>query len=84
LLSARDCPPSLGGIIRKTLQILRNDFVASFVGVIHVLATEVRGGVARLHEIKFPAAGCADRMRLRVGSGHYSVLHGAESDTPSY
>ena len=58
---------------RKVYEQPANEFVARFVGVMNVLETEVRGGVARVNELEFTAAGHADGARLRIGFRPYSV-----------
>ena len=50
-----------------------NEFVARFIGAMNVLEPVVRGGVARLGELEFPAAGQADGQQLRIGFRPYSV-----------
>ena len=50
-----------------------NEFVARFVGVMNVLDTEVRGGVARINEVQFSADGHVDGSRLRIGFRPYAV-----------
>jgi sulfate transport system ATP-binding protein len=61
------------GTPREVYEQPANEFVARFVGVMNVLETEVRGGVARISEIEFPAAGHADGSRLRIGFRPYAV-----------
>jgi sulfate/thiosulfate transport system ATP-binding protein len=61
------------GTPREVYEQPANEFVARFVGVMNVLETEVRAGVARLNELEFAAAGHADGARLRVGFRPYSV-----------
>jgi sulfate transport system ATP-binding protein len=61
------------GTPRAVYEQPANEFVARFVGVMNVLDTEVRGGIARINEIEFPAAGHADGSRLRIGFRPYSV-----------
>jgi sulfate transport system ATP-binding protein len=72
------------GTPREVYEEPRNEFVASFVGVMNVLATEVRGGVARIGEIGFPAAGYADGQRLRVGFRPYAVQISTELNVHKY
>jgi ABC-type sulfate/molybdate transport systems ATPase subunit len=50
-----------------------NEFVARFIGVMNVLDTEVRNGVASVGELQFPADGQPDGMRLRIGFRPYAV-----------
>ena len=61
------------GTPREVYEQPANEFVARFVGVMNVLETEVRSGVARLNELEFTAAGHADGVRLRIGFRPYSV-----------
>jgi sulfate/thiosulfate transport system ATP-binding protein len=61
------------GTPREVYEQPANEFVARFVGVMNVLETEVRGGVARINEVEFPAQGHADGARLRVGFRPYAV-----------
>lgn len=61
------------GTPRAVYEQPANEFVARFVGVMNVLDTEVSGGIARINEIEFPAAGHADGSRLRIGFRPYSV-----------
>ena len=61
------------GTPREVYEQPANEFVARFVGVMNVLETEVRGGVSRLNELEFTAAGHADGVRLRIGFRPYSV-----------
>ena len=61
------------GTPREVYEQPANEFVARFVGVMNVLDTEVRRGVARLNELEFPAPGQADGTRLRIGFRPYAV-----------
>lgn len=61
------------GTPREVYEQPANEFVARFVGVMNVLDTEVRGGVARVNEIEFPANGHAEGSRLRIGFRPYAV-----------
>jgi len=61
------------GTPREVYEQPANEFVARFVGVMNVLDTEVRHGVARLNELEFPAPGQADGTRLRIGFRPYAV-----------
>jgi sulfate/thiosulfate transport system ATP-binding protein len=72
------------GTPRDVYEQPRNEFVAGFVGVMNVLATEVRGGVARINEIEFPAASYADGVRLRVGFRPYAVQISTDLATYAY
>ena len=47
--------------------------MARFIGVMNVLECEVRGGMAKLNELEFPAHGVADGQKLRLGFRPYSV-----------
>jgi sulfate transport system ATP-binding protein len=61
------------GTPREVYEQPANEFVARFIGVMNVLETEVRGGVARLGELEFPAAGAAEGQKLRIGFRPYAV-----------
>jgi len=61
------------GAPREVYEQPSNEFVARFVGVMNVLETEVRGGVARANELEFPAHGQPDGARLRIGFRPYAV-----------
>jgi len=61
------------GTPREVYEQPANEFVARFVGVMNVLETEVRGGVARINEIEFAANGHTDGSRLRIGFRPYAV-----------
>ncbi len=61
------------GTPREVYEQPANEFVARFVGVMNVLDTEVRGGVARINEVQFSADGHADGSRLRIGFRPYAV-----------
>lgn len=61
------------GTPREVYEQPANEFVARFVGVMNILDTEVRGGVARINEVEFPAPGHADGARLRIGFRPYAV-----------
>jgi len=61
------------GTPREVYEQPANEFVARFVGVMNVLDTEVRGGIARISELEFPAPGQPDGTRLRVGFRPYAV-----------
>lgn len=61
------------GTPREVYEQPANEFVARFVGVMNVLDTEVRGGIARINEVEFPAPGHADGTRLRIGFRPYAV-----------
>lgn len=61
------------GTPREVYEQPRNEFVARFVGVMNVLDTEVRGGIAHINEVQFPANGHTDGSRLRIGFRPYAV-----------
>ncbi|HEY6170145.1 MAG TPA: ABC transporter ATP-binding protein [Verrucomicrobiae bacterium] len=61
------------GTPREVYELPANEFVARFVGVMNVLDTEVRKGVARANELEFPAPGHPDGTRLRIGFRPYAV-----------
>src|SRR5579862_8349855 len=54
------------GAPREVYEQPANEFVAKFIGVMNVLDTEVKGGVARVGELAFPAGGQPDGARLRI------------------
>ncbi|MEP6664240.1 MAG: ABC transporter ATP-binding protein, partial [Verrucomicrobiota bacterium] len=55
-----------------------NEFVARFIGVMNVLELEVRAGLARLHELEFPAHGVPEGGKLRIGFRPYAVQISAD------
>jgi sulfate transport system ATP-binding protein len=61
------------GTPREVYEQPANEFVARFIGALNVLEPEVRGEVARLGEMEFPAPGCADGEKLRIGFRPYAV-----------
>lgn len=61
------------GTPREVYEQPANEFVARFVGVMNVLETVVKGGVARIDELQFPAEGHPDGTRLRIGFRPYAV-----------
>ncbi len=61
------------GTPREVYEQPVNEFVARFIGVMNVLELEVRGGIARAHELEFPNHGLPDGQRLRIGFRPYSV-----------
>ena len=61
------------GTPREVYESPSNEFVARFIGVMNVLELEVRGGVARVDELEFPAHGQPDGQRIRVGFRPYAV-----------
>jgi sulfate transport system ATP-binding protein len=61
------------GSPREVYEQPANEFVARFIGVMNVLECEVRGGMARLNELEFPAHGIPDGKKLSVGFRPYAV-----------
>lgn len=61
------------GTPREVYEQPANEFVARFIGVMNVLDTEVRAGVARVGELSFPATGQPDGERMRIGFRPYAV-----------
>jgi sulfate transport system ATP-binding protein len=61
------------GTPREIYESPANEFVARFIGVLNVLELAVRGGVARVGDLEFPAHGLADGQRLRIGFRPYAV-----------
>ncbi len=61
------------GTPRQVYEEPANEFVARFIGVINILELNVRHGVARLHELEFPAHGVAEGQGLRIGFRPYAV-----------
>jgi sulfate transport system ATP-binding protein len=61
------------GAPREVYEQPANEFVARFIGVMNVLEPEVRGGVARLGELEFPAPSQKDGEKLRIGFRPYAV-----------
>jgi sulfate transport system ATP-binding protein len=61
------------GAPREIYEQPANEFVARFIGVMNVLDTEVKDGIARIGEIQFPAQDQADGTRLRIGFRPYAV-----------
>ena len=61
------------GTPREVYEQPANEFVARFIGAMNVLEPEVRGGVARIGELEFPAAGQPDGQKLRIGFRPYAV-----------
>ncbi len=55
-----------------------NEIVARFIGVMNVLELQVRDGVARLHELSFPAHGVTEGQPLRIGFRPYAVQVSAQ------
>ncbi len=61
------------GTPREVYEQPANEFVARFIGVMNVLEPEVRGGIARIGELEFPAPGQADGQKMRIGFRPYAV-----------
>jgi sulfate transport system ATP-binding protein len=61
------------GTPREVYEQPANEFVARFIGAMNVLELDVRGGVARIGELEFPASGQPDGQRLRIGFRPYAV-----------
>ena len=61
------------GTPREVYEEPSNEFVARFIGVMNVLDTEVRGGVARVGELEFPAPERRDTRQLRIGFRPFAV-----------
>ena len=61
------------GTPREVYEQPANEFVARFIGAMNVLEPEVRGGVARLGELEFPAPGQPNGQKLRIGFRPYAV-----------
>jgi sulfate transport system ATP-binding protein len=72
------------GTPREIYETPVNEFVARFIGVMNVLELEVRGGVARLGELEFPAHGQAEGQRLRIGFRPYAVQVSADASLHRY
>src|SRR5215470_7319220 len=61
------------GTPREVYEQPANEFVARFIGALNVIEAEVRGGVARLAELEFPAYGVGEGQKLRLGFRPYAV-----------
>jgi sulfate/thiosulfate transport system ATP-binding protein len=61
------------GTPREVYEQPSNEFVAKFIGVMNVLEAEVKGGVARVGELQFPAPDQPDGTKLRIGFRPYAV-----------
>jgi sulfate transport system ATP-binding protein len=70
------------GTPREVYDQPANEFVARFIGVMNVLEPEVRGGIARIGELEFPAHDQPDGQRLRIGFRPYAVQ--ISSDLTAY
>jgi sulfate transport system ATP-binding protein len=60
------------GTPREVYEQPSNEFVARFIGVMNVLALEVRNGVGRVNELEFRLQGVADGQ-VRIGFRPYAV-----------
>ncbi len=70
------------GTPREIYEQPTNEFVARFVGVMNILELEVRDGLARHHELEFPAHGLSNGHKMRVGFRPYAVQ--VSSDLTAY
>ncbi len=70
------------GTPREVYDEPANEFVARFIGVMNILETEVRDGIARIGELSFPAPGQPDGQKLRIGFRPYAVQ--VSSDLAQY
>jgi sulfate transport system ATP-binding protein len=61
------------GAPREVYEQPANEFVARFIGVMNVLTADVRGAVAHVNELQFPAPGSPDGAVLRIGFRPYAV-----------
>jgi sulfate/thiosulfate transport system ATP-binding protein len=61
------------GTPREVYDLPANEFVARFIGAMNVLEAEVRGGVARVGELEFPAPGHDEGQKLRIGFRPYAA-----------
>ena len=61
------------GTPREVYEEPANEFVARFIGAMNILEPEVRGQVARIGELEFPAHGAAQGQKLRIGFRPYAV-----------
>jgi sulfate transport system ATP-binding protein len=61
------------GTPREVYEQPANEFVARFIGVMNVLDTEVKDGVARVGELQFDTPGQPDGTKLRIGFRPYAV-----------
>jgi ABC-type Fe3+/spermidine/putrescine transport system ATPase subunit len=66
------------GSPREVYEQPANEFVARFIGVMNVLEPEVRGEVARIGELEFPAPGHPDGHGMRIGFRPYAVQISAD------
>ncbi len=61
------------GAPREVYEQPANEFVARFIGVMNVLDTEVKDGIAYMGELQFPAHDQPNGTRLRIGFRPYAV-----------
>ena len=61
------------GSPREVYEEPTNEFVARFIGVMNVLDVEVRGGIARVGELEFPAPDRPEGQKLRIGFRPFAV-----------
>jgi sulfate transport system ATP-binding protein len=61
------------GSPREVYEQPANEFVARFIGVMNVLETEVKDGVAKAGELQFPAHDQPNGTRLKIGFRPYAV-----------
>jgi sulfate transport system ATP-binding protein len=72
VIFSRGCLEQVGAP-REVYEQPANEFVARFIGVMNVLDTEVKDGVARVGELQFPAHDQPNGTRLRIGFRPYAV-----------
>ena len=72
------------GTPREVYDHPASEFVARFIGVMNVFELEVRRGMARWHELEFPAAGLAEGQRVRIGFRPYAVQVSPDLDHYRY
>jgi len=70
------------GTPREVYDQPANEFVARFIGAMNVLEPEVRGGVARIGELEFPAPDEPEGQKIRIGFRPYAVQ--VSSDLTQY
>ena len=58
---------------REVYEQPANEFVARFIGVMNILELTVQNGVGRLNELEFPAHGCGEGQKFRIGFRPYAV-----------
>jgi len=72
------------GTPREIYEEPANEFVARFIGVMNVLDTTVKGGVARVGELEFPAPERRDGQQLRIGFRPFAVQIAPDPTTYRY